>query len=143
MNRNSRIGLVVFALHDPADVFLQSAKLLRYFGFKKACDATFILFVVVWVVTRCVLFPITAHAVWTGVFTQMAAGVMTATTFLQTLALYCLIGLHMYWTYLIMRMAYRFVVVKEVEKDIRSDSDEEESSSSSSAKKSKKGSKKD
>ena len=48
----TRIGTLVMLVHDCADPLLELAKLLRYANFRKVCDAVFVLFSLVWVVTR-------------------------------------------------------------------------------------------
>lgn len=117
----TRVGLVVFALHDPADVFLNGAKVLKYFGFNKLCDATFVLFTAVWVATRMTLLPIVVNVCFQMQKVRCAAQYMLPGDFFEPVFLYILQVLHCYWTVLILRMAWRFVVVKGVEKDIRSD----------------------
>lgn len=126
MCSNTRVGLVVFALHDPSDVFLQTAKQFRYFGWERACNACFALFAVCWVITRCLWFPHATYYTSLDVARLIHTHILYPTALLQVLCLWALICLHIYWSYLIFAMVYRSLVVKTVEKDIRSDSDEDE-----------------
>ena len=51
----TRIGTLVMILHDCADPLLELAKLFRYAGYRKTCDAVFVLFSLIWVMTRYIL----------------------------------------------------------------------------------------
>lgn len=48
----TKIGNVILVIMDVVDIFLSTAKLLKYSGFQKTCDVMFGIFVVVWVVLR-------------------------------------------------------------------------------------------
>ena len=48
----TRIGTLVMILHDCADHLLELAKLFRYASYRKTCDAVFVVFSIVWVITR-------------------------------------------------------------------------------------------
>ena len=48
----TRIGTLVMILHDCADHLLELAKLFRYASYRKTCDAIFVVFSIVWVITR-------------------------------------------------------------------------------------------
>lgn len=124
-NRDTRIGLAVFAVHDGPDVVMNLAKLFNYAGWQKVCDALFVAFALVWVVTRDILLPIMLKNSWGVVVERAARGYIVVGHFAQTCLLSILQVLHVYWTALIARMAYRFIAVKAVEKDIRSDSEDE------------------
>ncbi|KAI0089158.1 longevity assurance proteins LAG1/LAC1 [Irpex rosettiformis] len=52
----TRIGVLIMMLMDLCDIFLPLAKMWRYLGFSKACDATFVMFMGSWLVTRHFLF---------------------------------------------------------------------------------------
>ncbi|KAJ1976683.1 Sphingosine N-acyltransferase lag1, partial [Dimargaris verticillata] len=51
-----RIGNAMLCIMDFADIFLTSAKSLRYLRLQKTCDVMFGLFVIVWFITRHGLF---------------------------------------------------------------------------------------
>ncbi|WOO81050.1 Sphingosine N-acyltransferase lag1 [Vanrija pseudolonga] len=59
----TRVGVLVHWLMDGADIFLPLAKILRYMDFATACDATFVMFLLVWVFSRQIgLFLVTRSA---------------------------------------------------------------------------------
>lgn len=53
-----RVGSVILLLHDSADYWLELAKMTTYANFKYICDSSFIMFALVWLVTRLTIFPI-------------------------------------------------------------------------------------
>uniref|UniRef100_A0A3B1K7J6 Ceramide synthase 3 n=1 Tax=Astyanax mexicanus TaxID=7994 RepID=A0A3B1K7J6_ASTMX len=52
-----RVGTLVMLVHDASDVLLESAKLFNYSKWERACNSSFVLFAVVFMVTRLVIFP--------------------------------------------------------------------------------------
>ena len=48
----TRMGTLVMIIHDCADHLLELAKLFRYASYRKTCDAVFVIFSIVWVITR-------------------------------------------------------------------------------------------
>ena len=52
-----RVGSLVLLLHDCADYWLELAKMALYAKLAKLCDPLFIIFTVVWFLTRLLLFP--------------------------------------------------------------------------------------
>lgn len=52
-----RVGSLVLAVHDCADIFLEAAKITKYALYQKVCDIIFAIFTVVWIVTRLGFFP--------------------------------------------------------------------------------------
>jgi acyl-CoA-dependent ceramide synthase len=52
----TRIGNAILCLMDFCDIFFALAKMLRYVGLQKLCDATFGFFVIAWIVTRHILY---------------------------------------------------------------------------------------
>lgn len=48
----TRVGHVILVLMDSVDIFLSLAKVLRYTGFQRACDATFVFFILTWIAMR-------------------------------------------------------------------------------------------
>lgn len=53
-----RVGYAILALMDPADVCLGTAKLLKYMGWQTVCDIMFGVFMVVWTITRHILYAV-------------------------------------------------------------------------------------
>ena len=118
---NTRIGVVVFALHDPADVFLNAAKISKYFNLSRLCDSLFVVFVLSWVFTRLSLFPVVINTCIQQLKLRVWEQTVLPGDCSEILLLCMLMVLHVYWSVLIARMAYKAVIVREVEKDIRSD----------------------
>uniref|UniRef100_A0A8D0DZL4 Ceramide synthase 5 n=1 Tax=Salvator merianae TaxID=96440 RepID=A0A8D0DZL4_SALMN len=58
INNMVRVGSLILCLHDASDVLLEVAKLANYAKYQQLCDAAFILFSVVFIVTRLGIFPI-------------------------------------------------------------------------------------
>ncbi|TNN75611.1 Ceramide synthase 2 [Liparis tanakae] len=52
-----RIGTLVMIVHDASDVLLESAKLFNYAKWEKTCKSLFVLFALVFMVTRLIIFP--------------------------------------------------------------------------------------
>jgi len=125
----TRVGLAVLMVHDPADVFLNLAKLFNYFKMKRACDGVFMFFALVWLLTRLTLFPCIVASAWNELYYQIKwHNWMPFESVACPILLTILLVLHVYWFYLIFRMIIRALRAGEVEQDIRSDSDEEGSS---------------
>ena len=48
----TRLGTLVLIVHDCTDHLLELAKLFRYASYRKTCDTIFVVFSIVWVITR-------------------------------------------------------------------------------------------
>ena len=48
----TRVGSLVLIIHDCSDHLLELAKIFRYINYRKSCDVVFVIFALVWVVTR-------------------------------------------------------------------------------------------
>eukprot|EP00092_Neocalanus_flemingeri_P016011 GFUD01017330.1.p1 GENE.GFUD01017330.1~~GFUD01017330.1.p1 ORF type:complete len:371 (+),score=80.29 GFUD01017330.1:434-1546(+) len=115
-----RIGTLVLLVHDCADPLLELAKLFRYARYKKTCDAVFLVFSIVWVVTRCGVFPlwILYSTLFEGVmFIRMFPAYFIFNGLLGTLQL-----LHIVWTYLLYKVLKKALSQGNVD-DMRSDSE--------------------
>ncbi|PHJ24454.1 longevity-assurance protein domain-containing protein [Cystoisospora suis] len=139
-----RLGHVVLVLHDWVDVLLYCSKSLQYsFIPPRVTDCSFVCFVISYLVARLILFPI--YCVWPTIDPTLThrlshGRVTDHHSFPGGVALpvfLCvLVGLHIYWFGLIIRMVYRMFrdkregIKKEIS-DIRSD-DESESTATTS-----------
>ena len=47
-----RVGTLVLLIHDSSDHLLELAKMFRYANYRRSCDVVFVIFAIVWVVTR-------------------------------------------------------------------------------------------
>ncbi|TRZ03306.1 hypothetical protein DNTS_027475 [Danionella cerebrum] len=101
-----------------------SAKMFNYGGWRKTCDALFVLFAAVFLVTRLVVFP--SRIVYTAVVDSLAVFPPYAGYYFLNGLLLVLQALHVFWAYLILRMVHKFIFSGKVERDERSDDESEE-----------------
>ncbi|KAK9876059.1 hypothetical protein WA026_011169 [Henosepilachna vigintioctopunctata] len=117
-----RIGTLVLVVHDAADILLEAAKMAKYSGYQKVCDFIFAVFTVLWIVTRIGIFPF-----WiirnSSIDAPKIVPMFPAYYIFNSLLILLLI-LHMFWTYLILKIAYNSVNAGQMEGDIRSSSDD-------------------
>lgn len=123
-----RIGLVVMAIHDVGDIFLYSAKLCNYLELKTLTNILFVIFVLVFFVSRLVIFPLVIRVSWgplTGDLPQFDYRFARGSLILPSM-LTVLQGLHCMWFGLIVKMVWKMAHTenKQVEGDIRSDEEE-------------------
>uniref|UniRef100_A0A3B3X651 TLC domain-containing protein n=1 Tax=Poecilia mexicana TaxID=48701 RepID=A0A3B3X651_9TELE len=118
-----RIGTLVMLLHDSSDILLESAKMFNYgTGWRKTCDSLFVVFAVVFLVTRLVIFP--SRIIRTTLLLSMEVFEPFAGYYFFNILLMVLQALHVFWAVLILRMVYKFLKGK-LEKDERSDEESE------------------
>ncbi|KAF6731740.1 Ceramide synthase 5 [Oryzias melastigma] len=136
-NNMARVGSLVLCVHDASDFLLEAAKLANYAKSQRLCDFLFILFGVVFFITRLVIYPFwvlnsTMFESWTivGPFPSW---------WVFNILLLVLQVLHIYWSYLIARIAIKAMLRGKVGNDVRSDiesSSEDESITSTDGSKS-------
>ncbi|KAK2491666.1 hypothetical protein MC885_016383 [Smutsia gigantea] len=120
-----RIGSLVLLLHDSSDYLLEACKMFNYTHWRHICDTLFVIFSLVFLYTRLVLFP--TQILYTTFFESIAgSGPFFGYYFFNAL-LAMLQLLHVFWSCLVLRMICNFVVRGQV-KDIRSDVEESDSS---------------
>lgn len=122
-----RIGTLVMAVHDSSDILLEGAKVLNYAKWQKSSDGIFVVFTILFMVTRLVIFPFwLIHCTWVYPLDEFPPffGYYFFNVMLSVLQL-----LHIYWAMLISRMVYKFIFSK-LEGDDRSDEEEDDSDSS-------------
>ncbi|XP_015236364.1 PREDICTED: ceramide synthase 2-like [Cyprinodon variegatus] len=118
-----RIGTLVMLLHDSSDILLESAKMFNYgTGWRKTCDSLFVVFAVVFLVTRLVIFP--SRIIRTTLLLSMEFFEPFVGYYFFNALLMVLQALHIFWAGLILRMVYKFFKGK-LEKDERSDEESE------------------
>uniref|UniRef100_A0A8D0C8T7 TLC domain-containing protein n=1 Tax=Salvator merianae TaxID=96440 RepID=A0A8D0C8T7_SALMN len=103
INNMVRVGSLILCLHDASDVLLEVAKLANYAKYQQLCDAAFILFSVVFIVTRLGIFPI-----WilnTTLFESWEIIGPYQSWWLFNGLLLLLQVLHIIWSYFILRIA--------------------------------------
>lgn len=57
-NNNVRVGTLVLVSHDVNDIILEGGKMLKYLKKETVCDVLFALFLLSWLVTRLIYFPV-------------------------------------------------------------------------------------
>ncbi|KAJ3085161.1 hypothetical protein HK102_000252 [Quaeritorhiza haematococci] len=118
-----RIGQVILLLHDCSDPVMELAKCFLYSGRQRLADIAFAAFALVFFVTRNVIFPV--HVISSVPLyayhddgSKMPFGNNTINWILVA-ALSTLEVLHIYWFYLIMRIAIKAVRSSGVQGDVR------------------------
>ncbi|KAI0385114.1 longevity assurance proteins LAG1/LAC1 [Hypomontagnella monticulosa] len=61
---HTRVGNLILVLMDVVDLFLPLAKCLKYLGYSKLCDATFVVFMVSWFLARHVFYLMTCYSIY-------------------------------------------------------------------------------
>lgn len=57
-NNNVRVGTLVLVSHDVNDIILEGGKLLKYLKKETVCDVLFAFFLLSWLLTRLIYFPL-------------------------------------------------------------------------------------
>uniref|UniRef100_A0AAY4EDW7 Uncharacterized protein n=1 Tax=Denticeps clupeoides TaxID=299321 RepID=A0AAY4EDW7_9TELE len=118
-----RVGTLVMLVHDSSDFLLESAKMFNYAGWKKTCDSLFVVFAVMFLVTRLVIFP--SKIIHTTLVLSMERFQPFVGYYFFNALLLVLQMLHMFWAWLILRMVYKFLFLGKLDKDERSDEESE------------------
>uniref|UniRef100_A0A8C4SKP5 Ceramide synthase 6 n=1 Tax=Erpetoichthys calabaricus TaxID=27687 RepID=A0A8C4SKP5_ERPCA len=131
VNNMVRVGTLVMCLHDAADILLEAAKMANYAKCQRLCDVLFVMFALVFIITRLGIYPI-----WilnTTLFESWDVVGPYPSWWVFNLLLTLLQVLHCFWSYLIVKIACKAVSKGKVSKDDRSDiessSDEEDAQS--------------
>uniref|UniRef100_A0A8C3BMV0 TLC domain-containing protein n=1 Tax=Cairina moschata TaxID=8855 RepID=A0A8C3BMV0_CAIMO len=95
-----RFGMIVMLVHDASDYILELAKMLHYMKWKRVCEAVFVVFAVVFISSRLVIFPLITYYYFVTKF-QMFLLSCLINAFLMILQL-----LHIFWSYLILQMVF-------------------------------------
>ncbi|XP_052437493.1 ceramide synthase 2 isoform X2 [Carassius gibelio] len=121
-----RIGTLVMLVHDTSDVLLESAKMFNYAGWETTCNSIFVVFALVFMVTRLIIFPFwLIHCTWVYPLDQFEP---FFGYYFFNVMLVVLLLLHVFWASLILRMVKKFIFGK-LKGDERSDEDEDEEGS--------------
>ncbi|KAJ0173276.1 hypothetical protein K1T71_011452 [Dendrolimus kikuchii] len=117
-----RIGTLVLLLHDVADIFVEAVKAAKYANYQKLCDSLFLALIVVWIISRVVIFPF--YLIWSTSIRAPMLLPMFAAYYIFNSLLILLLTLHIVWTWLILQIAYNTIKAGQMEGDIRSSSSE-------------------
>ncbi|KAG8585147.1 hypothetical protein GDO81_004902 [Engystomops pustulosus] len=128
VNNMVRVGTLVMCLHDASDFLLEAAKMANYAKYQRLCDGFFMMFGLMFVTTRLVVYP--TWILNTTMFESWELIGPYPSWWLFNGLLLILQVLHVIWSYLIMRIAYRSLtkgkVLKDERSDIESSSEEED-----------------
>ncbi|XP_010725399.2 ceramide synthase 2-like, partial [Meleagris gallopavo] len=105
-----RAGTLIMALHDSSDYLLESAKMFNYANWRNTCNNIFIVFAAVFIVTRLVILPFwIMHCTMVYPLELYPAffGYYFFNAMMGVLQL-----LHIFWAFLIIRMAHKFITGK-------------------------------
>ncbi|KAM4573855.1 ceramide synthase 2 [Odontesthes bonariensis] len=118
-----RVGTLVMAVHDSSDSLLEGAKVFNYAKWHRTANVMFVVFVVLFMVTRLVIFPFwLIHCTW--VYPVEFYPPFFGYYFFNIMLLVLQI-LHVYWAILISRMLFKLIFSK-LEGDDRSDEEEDD-----------------
>lgn len=119
INNMVRVGAIIFCLHDSSDSLLEAAKLANYARQERLCNTLFVIFSAAFMVTRLGIFPL-----WilnTTLFESWEIIGPYPSWWLFNGLLLLLQMLHVIWSYLIARTAFKALIQGKVSKDDRSD----------------------
>ena len=125
----TRVGVMVLICHEANDIFLEAAKMARYAQSSEAVTTSFfVLFMVSWFATRIYAYGfIVIRSTLTESYARAAEvnKVIEPHTSILNGFLIFLYILHIYWSYLIVRIAVRQLTQGQLD-DIREEEEEEE-----------------
>eukprot|EP01125_Pyxidicula_operculata_P010655 TRINITY_DN3507_c0_g1_i1.p1 TRINITY_DN3507_c0_g1~~TRINITY_DN3507_c0_g1_i1.p1 ORF type:complete len:315 (+),score=41.89 TRINITY_DN3507_c0_g1_i1:33-977(+) len=115
-----RVGLTVLIITDTADPLLELGKIVLYSGYTKVADLIFIVFAVVFITTRIVIYPyLVLYPCWFYSVTEKL-GLIPGWHFFYALLL-VLYALFIMWTWLILQMAVKLQKGEGLGDDIRNE----------------------
>ncbi|KAJ3700691.1 hypothetical protein LUZ61_004396 [Rhynchospora tenuis] len=129
LTRFFRIGIIILALHDTSDVFLEVAKLFKYSEKEVAASVCFGLFAISWLLLRLIYFPFwiirTSSYECVEAFKDLEK-FPTMFYYIFNTMLLTLLVFHIYWWKLIFNMILKQMSNKgQVGEDVRSDSEDD------------------
>ncbi len=116
--RFTRIGSMVFLVHDISDVPVDLSKLANFLKWKVTTVVCFVSLVVVWAVTRLGILPfIIIKSVFVHSHLMIVDGISQAICFMYIplfqFLLIAITGLHVFWFGILVRIGYRLVTKNE------------------------------
>jgi len=101
-----KFGALVSFLHNASDIPTTITRALSQTKYKNGTIITFIINMVVWIVTRLYLFPVLVFGSWTYGTYPLELSQYQPALYIMNLFLTALIGLHFYWLLLFMNILY-------------------------------------
>lgn len=120
-----RIGALVLAIHDIADVPMEGAKLAKYCKKQRLADLLFAIFTITWIYTRCYLLP--TRVIYYTTYEALSIIPFFPAYYIFNGLLCVLQLLHITWTWLIVRIVF-YALQNDGMRDLRSDSEDSEES---------------
>lgn len=115
-----RVGSVILLLHDFSDILLELAKLFNYAKWENASMVMFVGMAASWFYLRLVLFP--RNVVYSTLYEhEEVLGYPMAFHWPINLLLCTLVVMHVYWFYLIIKVAIK--ALQGMQRDVREDDD--------------------
>ena len=97
-------GCYIIVLHDAVDYWLEGAKMAKYCRSQRLCDVLFVIFTLVWLVTRLLIYPL--YPLYSVAF-ECRAILAPFHAWYIFFALLCILQLlHVLWFFMILRVAY-------------------------------------
>eukprot|EP00208_Stichococcus_sp_RCC1054_P000408 CAMPEP_0206138104 /NCGR_PEP_ID=MMETSP1473-20131121/3074_1 /ASSEMBLY_ACC=CAM_ASM_001109 /TAXON_ID=1461547 /ORGANISM="Stichococcus sp, Strain RCC1054" /LENGTH=293 /DNA_ID=CAMNT_0053531433 /DNA_START=347 /DNA_END=1229 /DNA_ORIENTATION=+ len=124
----TKVGVVVFWLHDVNDIFMELAKIGRYAGRDLLPNALFVVFLLSWIATRLVMFPgcVIRSVLYDAAAVAKENGITMHPHYeIFSGFLIFLLCLHIYWTWLIMKVLWKVLGGGSAD-DVREEDDEKE-----------------
>nr|XP_039273540.1 ceramide synthase 5-like [Styela clava] len=128
-----RIGTLVMAIHDISDIFLELGKCFHYIKRRTLADATFVVFAIVFLISRLVIYPF--WVIHTSAIKSLEVTRLGFVYYFFNILLVILLCLHIFWASIIIKMACKMIAKGEVEKDDRSDTEEDDTDDESTEEK--------
>jgi len=116
-----RTGSLVVFVHDIADVLLEGVKSLKCAKYDKLVLVFFILFVLVWIITRLGIF---SKMIYSGIFEFPTLFLPYPLYYIFVIMNVFLLTLHIVWTYMIFQIVIKMITHNKF-KDVRSSTEDE------------------
>ncbi|NXM65225.1 CERS4 synthase, partial [Serilophus lunatus] len=126
-----RFGMIVMLVHDASDYILELAKMLHYLRWQRVCEVVFVVFAVVFIISRLVIFPLLVYNYFVTKLPLFPVSCLL-NAFLVILQL-----LHIFWSSLIIQMIFNVILRGAKRQDARSDTEESDGSEAEDLPKSK------
>lgn len=122
----TRVGIMVLMCHEVNDIFLEAAKMARYAKKEAQTTALFVVFMLSWFISRIFIFPLyIIRSTWyesQARADSIGVNIQPYHTVLNGFLIFLFV-LHVYWSYLIVRIVVRQLTHGELD-DIREHKDE-------------------
>ena len=106
-----RIGILILFAHNVNDIFLETAKLCNYMGFNLLANINFVLLILSWIISRLYFLPFhILHTTYFDIYDLLTKeSNYSFQYYTGNICLTMLCIMHVYWFFLICRIAYKAV----------------------------------